>query len=1233
MTLKLVDVLLLLWLCSISSVAFSQEDPYYSVYLIGDAGAPVTDGADPVFTNLQKRLDKEGENSAIIFLGDNVYYNGLPPKNLVEEEENRRDAEKKLLVQLHAVNDFKGKIFFIPGNHDWNDAHPDGIDYVRAQEEYIEFFLDRGDVMIPDHGCPGPEVKKLGKDIVLIALDSQWWLHPHTDKQNEDSDCKNRNIEAIIQELKELLERYEDEQIIIALHHPIYSDGSHNGYFVLREHIFPLRFFNPNLWIPLPVLGSLHPFFRSTFGVPQDMPHPSYKRLREAINEALIGRKNVVLASGHEHNLQYFYKKNNHFIKSGSGSKSSALPKKTEALFSDESKGYAVLSYYKTGEVNLRYFTIEGTEEVEKYSEAIVKATPQFGPGELVYDIDPSPVSRSASDLYDKKGFHRFIFGNLYREDWQTEVAFRKLNLSKELGGLKPLKIGGGMSSRSIRLESRDDKQYVLRSVEKGVSKVVPELFQNSVVQDIFQDQIAASQPYAALVVPPLADAVGVYHTNPEIVYLPRQPFLGDYNDAYGGQLYLFEERPSGNQEDVEDLGGSHKIISYSKMLQNLRSSSKYHIHQKQVLKSRLLDIYLGDWDRHDDQWRWATFKERQHEGGDETHTSYEPIPRDRDQVMFKYQGFIPWIGKLLSPELRKFQTFGPDIKNLKYLAYNARHFDRSYLNQLEKEEWIELAEEMTTQLSDEVIKASIDALPDPIKELRSAAYTEAFKTRKFKLREWATEHYKFLAKYVDVVGTNKNEFFSAERTPDNKVKVQVFQKKKDGELDDLMYERTFHHDETKEIRLYGLAGKDSFAISGIAAKGPLIRVIGGKGNDVLSDQSELKSGKSLVVYDKLSDNGMEPGKDGKDKRSMSYSTNNYDRMEYYYNSSIGIPFIGFNPDDGLILQYKHSLSTYGYRKYPYKAKHDIGFRYAFNSDQLSFDYTGHFVDVAGKADLGIEAFLHLPDNISNFFGLSNTKTFSVNEFDDFDFFRYERTDIKIKPSLIWSTENDVSRIQVGPYFRFINVGDNEESFVRDFDASGLSEASFETDSFLGIEASYRLNKVDNIAYPTTGIDFEISPSYNININNSEEKFTRLHGSLTLYNYLWIPKPFVLASKIEGGVNWGEFNFYQAEYIGLDNGLRGFRSNRFGGKSSLLFTNDLRLELGTLKGAFPLTIGLIGAYDFGRVWNDNEVNTRWHQSYGGGFFISPFDVMPISFYFMKSTEETSTFMFKFGFAI
>ena len=191
----------------------------------------------------------------------------------------------------------------------------------------------------------------------------------------------------------------------------------------------------------------------------------------------------------------------------------------------------------------------------------------------------------------------------------------------------------------------------------------------------------------------------------------------------------------------------------------------------------------------------------------------------------------------------------------------------------------------------------------------------------------------------------------------------------------------------------------------------------------------------------------------------------------------------------------------------------------------------------------------------------------------------------------------------------------------------------FSSANYLGLKASYQLSRVDNPSYPTSGVHFSIVPSYNLNVSDTDEKFTRFEGSLTLYNFLWIPKPFVLATNISGGVNWGDFNFYQGHFLGLNNGLRAFRNNRFGGKSSFVISNDLRLKIGTTKGALPLTFGIMGAYDYGRVWSENETSDRWHQSYGGGFFISPFDVMPISFYFMRSTENTSIFQVKLGFAL
>ena len=179
------------------------------------------------------------------------------------------------------------------------------------------------------------------------------------------------------------------------------------------------------------------------------------------------------------------------------------------------------------------------------------------------------------------------------------------------------------------------------------------------------------------------------------------------------------------------------------------------------------------------------------------------------------------------------------------------------------------------------------------------------------------------------------------------------------------------------------------------------------------------------------------------------------------------------------------------------------------------------------------------------------------------------------------------------------------------------------------------MSKIDQPAFPTRGISFNFTPSYNINIDDSNESFTQLQGDIMLYNFLWIPKPFVLATKIQWGVNWGNnYNFFQANYLGRSTGLRSFRDNRFGGRSSFAISNDLRLPLFKRKNsALPFSFGVLGSLDHGRVWADGENSNSWHTSYGGGFWISPFDVMPISVSYMTSKEAASQLLISVGFAL
>ena len=66
----------------------------YAVFLIGDAGAP-PEQQEPNLRLLQTHLDSADRNSAILFLGDNIYPSGLPQMS----SPYREDAESRIDTQ------------------------------------------------------------------------------------------------------------------------------------------------------------------------------------------------------------------------------------------------------------------------------------------------------------------------------------------------------------------------------------------------------------------------------------------------------------------------------------------------------------------------------------------------------------------------------------------------------------------------------------------------------------------------------------------------------------------------------------------------------------------------------------------------------------------------------------------------------------------------------------------------------------------------------------------------------------------------------------------------------------------------------------------------------------------------------------------------------------------------------------------------------------------------------
>jgi len=124
----------------------------------------------------------------------------------------------------------------------------------------------------------------------------------------------------------------------------------------------------------------------------------------------------------------------------------------------------------------------------------------------------------------------------------------------------------------------------------------------------------------------------------------------------------------------------------------------------------------------------------------------------------------------------------------------------------------------------------------------------------------------------------------------------------------------------------------------------------------------------------------------------------------------------------------------------------------------------------------------------------------------------------------------------------------------------------------------------------------------------------------------------VFATKIKAHVNLGDdYEFYHAASIGANDGLRGYRNQRFTGKNAFYQNIDIRYKFNKLKtGVLPVNFGVFGGFDYGRVWEKNDTSEKWHNSYGGGLIIDIYELMAAKLGVFSSSEET---LFSFGLSV
>ncbi len=1203
----------------VNHIKTSDKSLIHSLFLVGDAGKLDNGhlGTNYVLDAVRTDLEKTQSASTLVFLGDNIYPSGLPSK----DNEARAKSELILKAQLELAKYCKGNTYFIPGNHDWSERKKNRVKAIKRQEDFIEDYFDKDfeyDVkMYPGDGCGDPKVKKINKDLVFVFIDSQWWLEnwERNKKINKGCDIKSRG--DLLTRIEEIFVEHKNDQIVLLMHHPVYSNGNHGGHFSFSDHLFPLRTLKSYLWIPLPLVGSLYPVVRETSGSVQDLSNRKYQELTQGINQIAIDLDvHVIFASGHEHSLQYFDRDKVKHIISGSGSKHSFAQAGREADFVREARGYAKVLFYEDTETWLEYYTVQGFEAEPHLEFRTQIRTPRAGTIETKKEypaISKQDTVVAANSSFVAGRMKTFWLGDQYRDIWTTEVKVPFIDLEEEFGGLTPIKKGGGMSSNSLRMEALSGKQYILRSINKDYTKLVDSKFSRLELMEIMKDQNSASHPYGALMLPSLSQAAGIYYTSPRLVYLKHQKQLENYNELFPEELYLLEQRPSDDWSDASQFGNSKEIIGYTDLLEKLREKKTHFIDQEWVLKSRIFDLLVHDWDRHDDQWRWASFEY-------EDSTVYRPIPRDRDQVFYKFKGLIPWYVSTFL--VKKFKTMKGNLKDVKNHSFNARYFDRYFLNALEWKDWEFIIKQQQAQLSDQVLEASLNALPSEVKDLNSEI-PELLKCRRDHMLEIAHKLYRFLAKEVEVTGTDNDEKFIIDRKEDGSTLIQYFIKR-DKKDDLLKYSRTFYPSETQEIRLYGLRGKDTFVIQGAKQSKIKVRIIGGEDDDKIKNET---SGSNVYAYD-VKDGIKIKGKGIRNKTSdEDVYINDYDRKGFKYNTNI--PFFrgGYTKDDGIWLGLSTLNTINGWRTDPYKAKQSAYFEVAPGSqDAFKFGYDGHFPDVIGRVDLHPSFYVDYP-SLENYFGYGNE---SVNYGLKKEYNWVTLTGAKIKPLLSLQSENEHFIFDFGPTYQTLEIQGREDRVSSD-SIIGFTLAEMQRKHFAGAEAHFTMKSIDKEYNPSNGFLLYAGLIYQYNLTNEDDlirfnTYSRVY--FTLSNY---PK-IVLANNIGFETIEGKAQFYQTPNIGNLTNLRGYRKNRFRGETAFYENVDLRFHLYDWDNHYvPLDLGVIGGFDIGRVWEENEHSDKWHNSKTIGLWFDVLEMFVLQPYY-SFTEEDNLFSFRMAFS-
>jgi hypothetical protein len=783
---------------------------------------------------------------------------------------------------------------------------------------------------------------------------------------------------------------------------------------------------------------------------------------------------------------------------------------------------------------------------------------------------------------YSKSGLFRAISGRHYRDLWTTPIRVPVLDLHRFAGGLTPVQAHTGSQTKSLRLIGADGREYQFRSVDKDpTASLAPEL-QRSAYAKARRDGVSASFPAAALVASALLDAAGVLHAKPTLAVMPDDPALGEFREEFKGVLGMLEERPDQNSEATGSYGRPRQVLAPTRAFALFDASPDDRVDARAFLRARLVDILIGDRDRHRDQFRWAAFT-------DERPLLWQPISRDHDEAFVHLDGLALDIGRLYYQPLVQFEAKYPKHDRLNW---HAREVDRRFLVGLSRETWDSVAKEVQRAITDSVIDEAAHRMPPEMYRVGGTRLTRLLQVRRDRLGEQALSYYAFLSEEVELHATNAAESAELIRVDEHSVDIVI---RADG--DTLPYfRRRFDDRETREVRLAMWGGDDRVTLRGTTSPDITLRVIGGEGNDVLLDSTTTGG---VKFYDDKGTNST-GGLRGVSINARPHQewvgsdTSRYPPREWgtWWRP---LPWLAVNSDLGLFVGAGFLRTDYGFRRSPYSShiRGRVGYATGANAVRADLDGELHPENTSRFWQLHL---LASGIEILHYYGQGNNSDTTGGS----DFHRVTQEVLAIEPTLVLPMGRMV-RVSAGLSARWAHTGENEGRFIAPLRDTLLGARNF---GQVGARVAFEFDSRDRIINPLHGLRLVVAGRIQPAVWDVPSTFGSGEAEAATFLSAPIAGTPTLALRFGGKRVWGRYPFHESAFLGGRDNLRGYHSERFAGDASLYGSAELRLTAGISHGLLPALWGVFGNVDAGRVYVDGESPGGWHSGVGGGLWFA-----------------------------